>query len=69
MRLIKIMERGGDEYRDYKKALHMAKKGVEMLYELTEEMESEYGDYGDYSARDHDDYEDRRGIEHRRRVR
>ena len=39
MGLIRIMERGGDDYRDYKKALKMAKKSIETLCELTEDME------------------------------
>lgn len=52
MGLIRIMERGGEDYRDYKKALKTAKKAIETLCELTEEMEGEYG-YGErYGERD-----------------
>ncbi|MBQ3949126.1 MAG: hypothetical protein II661_01505 [Bacteroidales bacterium] len=43
MGLVHIMERGGDDYREYKKALKMAKKSIETLCELTEDMEEEYG--------------------------
>ena len=43
MGIVHIMERGGDDYREYKKALKMAKKSIETLCELTDEMEDEYG--------------------------
>ena len=62
MGIVHIMERGGDDYRDYKKALKMAKKAIETLCELTEEMEDEYGysERGGYSRRDeHEDMEER----------
>ena len=71
MGIVHIFERGGEDYRDYKKALKMAKKGVEMLCELTEEMEDEYGygERGGYSRRDErEDYEDR-GVKSRMRMR
>lgn len=43
MGLIRIMERGGDDYHDYKKALKAAKKAIDTLCDLTEDMEDEYG--------------------------
>lgn len=64
MGLIRVMERGGDDYRDYKKELKKAKKAIEALCEITEEMESEYG-YGERYG-DHDDIEER-GRGYRRR--
>lgn len=71
MGLIHIMERGGDDYREYKKAVKMAKEAIETICELTEEMESQYG-YGerygysrraDWSAREgqEGDWGERRG--------
>ena len=62
MGLIRLMERGGDDYHEYKKALKMAKKSIETLCELTEEMEDEYGygDRGSYRRREeHDDMYER----------
>lgn len=51
------MKRGGDDLHEYKKALKMAKKGIEMLCELTEEMEDEYG----YGGRDeHEEWDEPR---------
>ena len=46
MGLIRLMERGGDDLHEYKKALKMAKKSIDILCDLTEEMEDEYG-YGE----------------------
>lgn len=69
MGLIKIMSRGGSDYQEYKKALKTAKKAIETLCDLTEDMEEEYG----YSERgygergEHDDYEERGGRGYRRR--
>lgn len=62
MRLVKIMERGGDELYEYKKALKKAKEGIEMLCELTEEMEDQYSPrYGSRSYRKDDkDWDDMR---------
>lgn len=54
MGLIHIMKRGGEDLHEYKKALKMAKKGIEMLCEISEEMEDEYGERR-YSRRDEDD--------------
>ena len=44
MGFIRIMERGGEELREYKKALKMAKQGIETLCELTEEMEDQFSE-------------------------
>lgn len=46
MGLVTIMKRGGDDYREYKEAVKMAKMAIETICELTEEMEEEYG-YGE----------------------
>lgn len=46
MGIIHIMERGGDELREYKKALRMAKKSIESLCELTDDMEDKYSERG-----------------------
>lgn len=43
MGLITIMKRGGDDYREYKKALKMAKEAIETICEITEDMESDLG--------------------------
>ncbi len=54
MSIVHIFERSGEDYREYKKALKTAKKSIETLCELTDEMEDEYG-YGEssgYSRRD-----------------
>ncbi len=52
MGIVHIMRRGGDDLHEYKKALKMAKKGIELLCELSDEMEDEYGDYDErYSRR------------------
>ena len=62
MGIIHIMKRGGDDLYEYKKALKMAKKGIEMLCELSDEMESEYGygERGSYRRREeHDDMYER----------
>ena len=49
MGFLHIMKRGGDEYREYKKAVKMAKEAIETICELTEDMEEEYGErsYGE----------------------
>lgn len=64
MGIVHIFEKGGDDYREYKKALKMAKKSIEVLCDLTEDMEDEYG-YGErssYSSRDsHEEMDERRG--------
>lgn len=61
MGIIRLMEKGGDDYRDYKKALKKAKEAIEEICELTEEMEDTfssrgYGMRGGMSRRD-DDYD------------
>ena len=43
MGLITIMKRGGEDYREYKDAVKMAKEAIETICELTEEMEEQYG--------------------------
>lgn len=57
MGLVTIMKRGGDDYREYKKAVKMAKDAIETICELTAEMEEEYG-YGER-------YDHRGGYGHR----
>ena len=42
MSVVHVIKRGGDDLRDYKKALKMAKKGIEWLCELSDEMEDKY---------------------------
>lgn len=66
MGLIRIMEKGGDEYYDYKKALktakdslRKAKESIDEICELTEEMEDQYSMRGyrmrgGYSQREED---------------
>ena len=65
------MERGGSDYHEYKKAVKMAKKAIETICDLTEDMESEYGysERGGYSRRDedHEDIEMRGGMSRRYR--
>lgn len=57
------MKRGGEDYHEYKKALKMAKKAVEKLCELTDDMEDEYG----YKERDeHEEWEEPRDRRYRR---
>ena len=68
MGLIRVFERGGDDYREYKKALKMAKKSIETLCELTEDMEDEYGmdERGGYRSGYRDEMDERRGGMRRR---
>jgi len=69
MGLIHIMKRGGDDYRDYKEAVKMAKEAIETICELTEEMEEQFGERrggarmrgGYYRNGEWDDMEERRG--------
>lgn len=44
MRVIHIRERGGNELQDYKDAVKMAKKAIDTICELTEEMEDEFSE-------------------------
>lgn len=62
MKLVKIMERGGSDLREYKKALKKAKDAIDLICDLTDDMEDKY------SERDDDDdwdYEEER--KHHRR--
>lgn len=69
MGLIHIMERGGSDYHEYKKAVKKAKEAIETICELTDEMEDQYG-YGErgtsmrsnYRKDDWDEMEERRGM-------
>lgn len=66
MGIVHIMERGGEDLYEYKKALKMAKKSIETLCELSEDMEDKYSERGGMRGgmRDYE-YEDR--SEYRRR--
>ena len=46
MGLITIMKRGGEDYREYKEAVKMAKEAIDTICELTSEMEEQYGERG-----------------------
>lgn len=63
MGLVHIMERGGDDYRDYKKALKTAKEAIDVICELTDDMEEKFSERRGVrrrmSHRDWD-YDDRR---------
>jgi len=68
MGIMHIMERGGDELREYKKAVKMAKEAIETICEISEDMEDEYGERGGshmrggYSRReDWSEMDERRG--------
>lgn len=69
MGIVHIMERGGDDYREYKRALKMAKKSIETLCKLTDEMEDEYG-YGErsgyYGRDEHEDVIEKDGKVYKR---
>lgn len=61
MKLVRIMEKGGDDYRDYKHYLKMAKKAIEKICEISEDMEDEYSERGGMSRREEwDDMSERR---------
>ena len=63
MGIVHLMKRGGEDLYEYKKALKMAKKGIELLCDLSDEMEEEYG----YKERDeHEDWEESRDRRFRR---
>ena len=64
MGIVRIMKRGGDDYHEYKKALKVAKKAIETLCELTEDMEDEYG----YGERDEEEWDESRERRVRRRM-
>ena len=67
MGIVHIMERGGEDLYEYKKALKTAKKSIETLCELTDEMEDKYSERGarmrgGMSRREEwDEMEERRG--------
>jgi len=63
MGLITILKRGGDEYREYKEAVKMAKEAIETICALTEDMEEQFGERGGYG--EHGSY--RGGSSYRRR--
>ena len=65
MGLIRIMERGGSDYHDYKKALKTAKKAIDTLCDITDDMEDEYG----YKERrsEYDDIDEREVRKYKRR--
>ena len=77
MGLITIMKRGGDDYREYKKALKMAKEAIETICEITEDMEHDlgveerHGSYmrggSSYRHGEWDDMDERRGRDSRGR--
>ena len=56
------MERGGEDLYEYKKALKMAKRSIETLCDLSEDMEDKYRERG--GMRD-SEYEDRSGYRRR----
>lgn len=66
MGIIRLMEKGGDDYKEYKRALKKAKDAIEEICELTEEMEDTFSSRG-YGMRgmsrrddDYDMYDKRR---------
>lgn len=74
MGLVTIMKRGGDDYREYKKAVRMAKEAIETICELTEDMEEEYGyserhgsSYRGYRRGETEEMDERRGRDSRGR--
>lgn len=71
MRIVHMMERGGEDLYEFKKALKSAKKNIETLCELSEDMEEKYGERGgmrgSYSGRDDWDEMEERGSRRRYR--
>lgn len=51
MRVIHMFKERGDELHEYKKALKMAKEGIDTICELSDDMEEEYSERGDYGER------------------
>lgn len=49
--MLHIFERGGDDLREYKRAVKMAKEAVDTICELTEEMEDKFSERGYYGER------------------
>lgn len=58
MGLVHIMERGGSDFHEYKKAVKAAKKAIDIICEITKDMEEEYGERESYY--DDKEYEERR---------
>lgn len=61
MRLVKIMERGGSDLYEYKKALKKAKDAIDLICDMTDDMEDKYSERDDTDW----DYEEER--KHHRR--
>lgn len=51
MGLIHIMERGGDDYYEYKRAVKKAKEAIETICDLTEDMEDKFSERSSYRMR------------------
>ena len=51
MGMLQIFESGGDDLNEFKKAVKMAKEAVDMICELTDEMEDKYSERGGYGER------------------
>ena len=69
MGLIHIMERGGEDYHEYKKALKKAKEAIDTICDLTEDMEDKFSERGGMRRRSYEEYdemEERGGMRSRR---
>lgn len=51
MRIVHMFKERGDELREYKRALRMAKEGIDTICELSDDMEDEYSERGSYGER------------------
>lgn len=66
MRLVRIFERGGEDLHEYKRALKKAKEAIEIICELSEDMEDKYSERsesrmrGGYRDDEWDDMRERR---------
>ena len=63
MGIVHIMERGGEELHEYKKAVKKAKEAIDAICELSEEMEDKYSERSrmrGYRDGEWDDYSERR---------
>ena len=60
MGIIRVMQRGGSDLHEYKKAVKMAKRAIDTICDISDEMEEEFSERGDYSERyghpSHDGY-------------
>ena len=65
MGLIRLMERGGSDYSEYKKAVKAAKKAIETICDLTEEMEEKFSERSGMSSSYRDDYDEERRMRRR----